>query len=108
MLTSITAPTGFLALFTSGDSEIDFVSSDPTTDIAIGKSAVFSFQADAGPLLNAGLARGFDATGAPFQQTLSTLTPAAVPEPSVLVLSALSGLAVLGLRAYRRVRRPAV
>ena len=104
-LSSIVAPTGFLAVYSSGDSEIDFLSSDPSADVKVGSSGVFSFTADAGPAANFDLTRGFDTlTGAVFQNSGSTLTPTALPEPGVVVLSSLGGLAVLCRAAYRRRR----
>lgn len=104
LINSIIAPTGFLALYNAGDSEIDFLSSDPTTDIKAGSSAVFSFTANAGPASNSQITRGFDVGGSVFQNPGTTLTPTALPEPSVFILSALGGLAFLGRSAYQRIR----
>ncbi len=104
LINSIVAPTGFTTLYNAGDPDISFLSSDPTTDIKAGSSAVFSFTANAAPGSNSEITRGFDATGVVFQNPGTTLTPTALPEPSVFLLSALGGLAVLGHSAYRRIR----
>ena len=104
LINSIIAPTGFTTLYNAGDSEIDFLSNDPTTDIKAGSSAVFSFTANAGPASNFQITRGFDAGGNVVQNPGTTLTPTALPEPSIFILSALGGLAFLGRSAYRRIR----
>jgi PEP-CTERM motif len=100
-LTSITNPTGFLDLYTPGDTFISYLSGDPTTDIAPGSSGAFSFVASVGPAAASDLFRGYDLSGNLTQSTGFTLAPAAVPEPSVLVLLAIGGLCLIGARSRR-------
>ena len=99
-LASLTNPVGFLALYTAGDSFVQFLSTDPASDIAPGTSGVFSFTSIYGPALANDLTRGFDPTGAPAQNAGRTLAP--VPEPSALVLFGLGLAALPVVRAYRR------
>ncbi len=107
-LGSIVGPTGFLALYTPGDSFIQFLSTVSSTgsnsDIAPGSSGIFSFSSIVGPSLSVNLARGFDNSGAPVETAVTTLTPTAVPEPSTLILAAAGMIAVFGSRASRCLR----
>ena len=48
-LSGFSTPAGFLTLYTQGDPDVQFLSTDPSTDIAPGASGVFSFTSDVGP-----------------------------------------------------------
>jgi len=98
-LTSISATTGFLALYTAGDSTMTFDSTDPSTDIAPGATGTFSFMADVPPVLGNELGRSF---GDGTTSSGTVLTPTGIPEPSVVALSALGALALFAPRALRR------
>jgi hypothetical protein len=103
-LTSLTAPTGFLSLYTTGDSFVQFLSTDSSFDIAPGASGIFSFISPLAPGIESDLTAGFDASsGARFEDPGATLGPAS-PEPSTLVLLA-TGSAVLAVVKVRRRRK---
>ena len=99
-LTALTAPTGFLALYTPGDTFIQFLSTAAAFDIAPGASGVFSFTSLVTPGLAVNVTRGFDPTGAPAENLSRTFAP--VPEPSSLVLFGLGLAALPILRSSRR------
>ena len=101
LLSAITNPNGFLALYTPGDTFIQYLSTDPSTDIAPGSSGTFSFTANLPPMSAPYLLRGFDASSNVLQRSGNVLAPA-VPEPSVLLLALVGGLTVFGPRAVRR------
>ncbi|GAC1470834.1 MAG: hypothetical protein NVSMB9_16370 [Isosphaeraceae bacterium] len=101
-LSSITAPAGFLTLYTTGDPTITFSSSSPSTDIAPGSSGLFSFTSLFSPVSQPFLLRSFDASGGVLQLSGSVVGP--VPEPTSLVLLGIGGLGFLGLSA-RGLRR---
>jgi hypothetical protein len=104
-LTSLSAPMGFLSLYTTGDAFVQFLSTDSSFDIAPGSSGSFSFNSPLGPVLEPDLTAGFDSTsGTRFQNPGSTLAPAAAPEPSTLVLFAMGSI-VLGAVTVRRRRK---
>jgi hypothetical protein len=104
-LSSITMPTGFINLYTPGDPTISFFSTDPSTDIAPGTSALFSFLSISSPTtLQPYQLSTFDGSGSP-PVLGSVLGPTVVPEPSGLVLSGLGVLGLIGGRARARSRR---
>jgi hypothetical protein len=97
-LGSLTNPSGFLALYTTGDPAVEFLSTDPTFDIAPGASGLFSFTSMFGPTTQADLVRGFDTTmGTVVENAGSTLAP--VPEASSVVLFGLGLASMIGFRA---------
>ena len=101
-LTSIVNPTGFLALYTTGDSFISFLSTDASFDLKPLASVVFSFESVIGPGIQDDLVRSFDS---PFAQNPgSTIAPRTVPEPASLALSGLGALVFAGLNLRNRRR----
>lgn len=103
-IASITAPTGFLKLYTSGDPSISFVSSDPSTDIQPGSSVTFSFTSTFAAVLVPYQLQTFDGSGKVI--TGSILAPATVPEPSSLLLIGLGTLGLMGRHALSKRRKP--
>jgi hypothetical protein len=95
-LSSISAPTGWDVLYSSGDPDISFLSSDSSFDIAPGTIGMFSISSLVGPALASDLIRGFDDHSGTFAENSGTiLTPsAAVPEPASLVLGILAASCV--------------
>ncbi len=106
-LSNITMPTGFINLYTLGDPYISFQSTDPSTDIAPGASATFSFTSPDGPATQAYQFVDLN-TGNTMGGTTLSPTPlgaAAVPEPGSLLLVALGIPGLIGLAARRRCRQ---
>ena len=113
-LTMVTPAAGFLSTYTTGDSSISFLSTDPSTDLASGGvGGTFSFESPMGPgpspadpgASNTGayLFRGFDSTGSMLGTSAvgaQILSP--VPEPSGLLAGALGALILAGYARHRR------
>jgi hypothetical protein len=95
-LSSLSAPTGYLDLYTPGDSTIEFASTDPSADITSGATGQFSFVSAVGPGADPYAVQSYD-DGSFYNGT--TLGPTAVPEP------ASSGLIPAGSIALLRRRR---
>jgi len=103
MLSQLTAPSGFLSLYTSGDFAVQFLSSDGSSDVAPGFTGVFSFISPLAPGFQSSLTRGFDdAGGVLFANAGTTLAP--VPEPSTLALFA-AGAVVLSIASAVKRRK---
>ena len=87
-LQSLTAPTGFLSLYTPGDVTVSFSSTDSTTDIAPGMTGVFSFTSLGAPTLGQYSLLTFDDTSFGSGDVLTgvTIAPGIVPEPASLIL----------------------
>lgn len=103
-LGGLTNPTGFLALYTTGDPFVQFLSTDPSADIAPGSSGVFTFTSLVGPASSADLLRGIDSSGAPVENPgVVNVAPTATPEPATVALlgMALAALPFFGARARR-------
>jgi hypothetical protein len=104
-LSSITMPTGFINLYTLGDPTISFYSTDPSTDIAPGTSALFSFLSTSSPVaMQPYRLSTLDGSGSP-PVLGSVLGPTLVPEPSALLLLGLGALGGIGGLARARRRR---
>ena len=92
-LAAITTPTGFLSLYTAGDSFIQFSSTDAMFDVKPGVTVSFSFTSFLPPVLGPNLVRGFNADGSLASNTGRTLAP--VPEPASVVLFGAGGTLLL-------------
>ena len=100
-LASIMTPTGFLSLYTPGDTFIQFLSTDVPFDVKPGNAVVFSFTSLLGALLQPDLVRGYNADGSLASNAGRALAP--VPEPSSVILMGAGG-ALLLVAARRRGR----
>lgn len=103
-LRSITGPIGWDASYASGDTAISWVSSDPSTDLAPGSSAVFSFESLLAPTERDCVIAGFgDEPPIAFNSgRIDSPGASAVPEPSPLLLLGTGTLVILGYASRRR------
>lgn len=102
-LASVSAPSGWDVFYTSGDPDISFLSSAPSSDIAPGGLGPFSLTSPVGPAPSDFLVRGFDYNAGTSDDNPGTvLTPSAVPEPSGLILSVLGAACVVAFGGARR------
>ena len=100
-LTDIQNPAGFFAFYTPGFEDIEFNSFDPSTDVAPGTAATFSFTSPLAPQAGFYQSDGIDsASGAFFQSGGTTVAP--VPEPATAGLAVVAAVAALGRRRTRR------
>jgi hypothetical protein len=103
-LTNIAGPTGWDISYFTGGILVTWESSDPSTDISPGQSAVFTFESLLGPTQQPYLVTGLDSTGAVFDTNSGNIASpgaASVPEPGGLVLSGIGALGVLTILARR-------
>jgi len=107
-LINITGPTGWEITYNTGDTLVTWESSDPSTDLLPGQSAIFSFESPLGPAQQSYLATGFDTTGTIFGTYTGNVSGpgvTSVPEPSSLLLSGIGVLGVLITLARRSWRQ---
>lgn len=98
-LTNITAPTGFIGLYTTGDTFVQWLSTDPSTDITAGQTlGGFSFQTTAPAGTDSFLVRNADNGDSRGGSTVGPgAPPAAVPEPSSMAAFSCGTLGLAGL-----------
>ena len=98
-LTNITAPTGFIDLYTTGDTFVQWLSTDPSTDIGTGQTlGGFSFQTTAPAGTDSFLVRNADNGDSRGGSTVGPgALPAAVPEPSCMAAFSCGALGLAGL-----------
>ncbi|MHB9066001.1 MAG: PEP-CTERM sorting domain-containing protein [Pirellulaceae bacterium] len=104
-LQSLVGPVDWQLVYTAGDSEVNWYSFSPDTDVLPGQVASFAFSSSLPPIAQQYLVAGIDEVIGELETNVgSTLGPGVpVPEPSTLVLWSLFGM-IGGVVAWRKRR----
>ena len=106
-LSAMTAPTGWDISYATGDTVIEFSSSDPSHDITSGSIGLFSVESPLTPVITTDAVAGIDSNFNFVQNNGVILGPAvaSVPEPSSALLCGMGVLGVLGFHRRSRLFR---
>jgi hypothetical protein len=105
-LTRLSAPVGWDISYDPGDLAVAFTSPDPSFDVMIGSSGLFSFDSLLGPVLAPYEIAGID-SNYNYLTNDGTIYSASVPEPASAALLAVGVLGMMGVHHRYKKGRPA-